>query len=186
MLHFNDLRITPDGSQLLINVSIDSQDYFNDVTLDRIIIDTQDTYVPNGPSSNPIYDFQIESMENRKNIILSLSPQELGVLFCKTLFFVYAIAKGESSPETPCDINSAIILGSVVDLSNIYKQIIQYLKELDNECEVPKGYINMLLRFKAIDLCVRTGNYTQAIKYWKKFFMKSSCVSKPSNCGCHG
>ena len=60
MLHFNELRITPDNRHLIIDVSVDKQDYFQDVILESIVIDTQDTYVPNGPSSNPVYTYNVE------------------------------------------------------------------------------------------------------------------------------
>ena len=43
----------------------------------------------------------------------------------------------------------------------------------------------MILRLKALELCVRTGNYTKAISYWKKFFLGKTQVST-YNCGCNG
>lgn len=216
MLHFNELRITPDNRHLIIDVSVDKQDYFQDVILESIVIDTQDTYVPNGPSSNPVYTYNVEEQydltyslpENcncnpvrededksycftygewkMKNVRLVLSLNELQVSPCNTMFFVYAIATGSPSPDVPCGFDKNQILGTVINYQPIYKQTLQYLKELNNECEIPKGFIDMILKLKAIELCVRTGNYSQAIKYWNKFFKKNTCKPSTPRCGCYG
>ena len=55
MVEFKELKITPDGKNLIINASIKDLEYYKDVYIDSVIIDTQDTYLPSGPSSNPIY-----------------------------------------------------------------------------------------------------------------------------------
>ena len=55
MISFNELRITQDNRFLIIDVSVDSQSYFENVLLDSVIIDTQDTFVLNGPSNNPLF-----------------------------------------------------------------------------------------------------------------------------------
>ncbi len=60
MIHFNELRITEDNKYLIIDVSVDSDSCFDDVTLDTIIVDNQDTYVDNGPSSNPVLSIDVK------------------------------------------------------------------------------------------------------------------------------
>ena len=55
MIKFNELRITPNNESLIIDVSIEDADYYQNVVLDSIIIDTQDTYVENGPSSKAVF-----------------------------------------------------------------------------------------------------------------------------------
>lgn len=60
MIRFNELRITKDGKHLIIDVSVRSQPYYNDVYLDSISIDTQDTYKDGGPSSSIIYHKDIK------------------------------------------------------------------------------------------------------------------------------
>lgn len=55
MIRFNELRITKDGKHLIIDVSVRSQSYYNDVYLDSISIDTQNTYKDGGPSSSIVY-----------------------------------------------------------------------------------------------------------------------------------
>jgi hypothetical protein len=51
MIDFNELRITPDGKYLIIDVSINNASYYDNVFIKHIVIDTQDTYLHTGPSS---------------------------------------------------------------------------------------------------------------------------------------
>ena len=71
MLHFNELKITPDNKNLIIDVSVDTDKYFDNIEIDKVIIDNQDTYNISGPSSNPIYIKTIK--DSVKNIRLILT-----------------------------------------------------------------------------------------------------------------
>ena len=52
---------------------------------------------------------------------------------------------------------------------------------------INKNFIDYILRFKAFELSLKTGNYTLAIEYWEKFLKnKTSSISKPKGCGCYG
>lgn len=54
MVTFNELRITPDGNTLIIDVAIKDLRYYDNVGLDTILIDTQDTFTAEGPSSKAV------------------------------------------------------------------------------------------------------------------------------------
>ncbi len=60
-----------------------------------------------------------------------------------------------------------------------------YLKELSNSCVIPKGFIDFILRFKALDIAIETCNYTEAIKYWK-MLNRVPTRTTTNNCGCYG
>ena len=220
MLHFEELRITPDNKYLIIDVSVDKDKYFNNIAIDSIIIDTQDTYSISGPSSNPVYTFNVEQVydltyslpeqcscnpikeaeegsycfttkQGVRSVRLILSskdllnkdmqPLDLG----KNMFFVYAIATGTPDPSTPCGLDNSQILGTAVNLYPFYQASMKYLSELENECQIPKNFIDMILKFKGLQLSVKMKNYTQAIKYWNKFFSKINY--QPSyTCKCNG
>lgn len=74
----------------------------------------------------------------------------------------------------------------------VYSNIIPSIGELEQECAVPKNFIDGLLKKKAIDLCIESGHYEQACKYWCKFYtrgistMGSHSSSSRGGCGCHG
>lgn len=217
MITFSQLNITPDGKHLIIEAAVDDFSYFDDVEIDSIVIDSQDTFVPNGPSSNPVYINTIsqdevdktysipeecgcnpvldsedeaycltEGDQRTRYIKLMLSEKELGVPLNKSMLFVYVIAKGYPSPDTPCGYDNSKVMGVVVNLYPYYQSMMNGVKELNDTCDVPKHFINNILRFKAIELSIKTGNYLQAIKYWNKFFANGRLPITHKPCGCYG
>lgn len=214
MIEFRELRITSDGKYLIIDAAVKEHSYYENVFIDSIVIDTQDTYVQNGPSNNPVYQYKVEEdgvqnlyaipeecscnpvlidedksycftygYEEGRHVRLMLSTKDIPL---NNMLFVYAVAKGTPSPDTPCGLDNSIVMQTVVDLYPFYQNTLCFLKELNNDCEVPKGFTDMILRLKALELCIRTGNYPQAIKYWKKFFSNNNRVTTTSNCRCNG
>ena len=217
MLIFNELRITPDQKYLIIDVSVDNQKYYKNIQIDSIIIDTQDTYIDSGPSNNPIFTYNlteensnitqvytdnytpvldedtsycyVESEEKQnKSIRLILNYQDLNVSLQDNMFFVYAIATGTPSADTPCGMDNSIVKGTIINLYPIYCKTIQYLKELDDSCVVPKNFMDMIIKLKALELSIKTGNSFQAIEYWNKYFktlINNDSTFKSKYCGCN-
>lgn len=218
MIKFNELKITPNNENLIIDVSIEDAEYFKDVVLDSIIIDTQDTYTQNGPSSKAIFTYIVaeedydavyslpESAEcspvqeeqslnycftidnySKKSVRLVLKSEDLGVPIAGNIFFVYVIASGEPTVDTPYDLRNSKIIGTAINAYPIYKQSMEYTKELGDSCNIPKNFIDYIFRIKALDLAIKTGNYQEVIRYWNKFFKVLNYNIEPSlNCGCYG
>lgn len=214
MLQFKELQFSKDLKNLIIDVAVKNSEYYDKINIDSIVIDNQDTYINNGPSSNPLYTYHtkekqyikvfslpdcpcnnikeeedkkdcfIEDTTCRKHVRLELPLSTLNIQNTDILF-VYAIATGVPSSNTPCGLDNNKILGTVINLKNIYTKAISYLREIEciDNCRLPKGFINFILEFKALELSIKTGNYLQAIKYWKKFFTKVKINSK---CSCYG
>lgn len=216
MVHFNDLRFSKDSKYLIIDAAIDSQNFYEDVLLDSIIIDNQDTFVSNGPSSNPIYTYKIVDIDDKvyatpencncspvrveddsycfvegtstmKQVRLEIPLSLYGIDPYKDMLFVYVIASGTPSADTPCGLDNSKIMGTVVNLKYIYDNMLCYIRQIENECEIPKNFIDSILKYKALELSVRTGNYPLAIKYWNKYFSNSnSNISIIKTCNCYG
>lgn len=180
MVEFNEIRVSPDGKSLIIDVQVKDMSYYDDIYIDTIFIDTQDSYVENGPSSKPIYTY--EALDE-KRVRLELSA-ELNVSLNDTMFFVYVVTKGAPSEDMPCCCGKYTTLGVAVNLYPIYQKMMYGIKEVECNCNTPRRFIDDMLRFKAIELSIRTGHYTQAIKYWNKFFrnIKNNNVT----CRCNG
>lgn len=212
MIEFNELRITPDNKCLIIDVSVSQDSYYKDVYLDSIIIDNQDSYAPNGPSDNPVcppIDLTKEYKEvfsrsdietyiipsdqkgttdgtiKKKRVRLTLTKQDIGNID-NSMFFVYVIVNGIPSPDTPCGMDNSVCMRTVIDLQTLYNKAIQYFKQINDTCAIPKEFIDMVLRIKALELSIKTGNYTQAISYWNKYFinLQNKVELKTTNCGC--
>lgn len=52
MINFNELKIAQDGSLLTLDVSVKDLEYYKDIYIESVYVDTQDTYINGGPSSN--------------------------------------------------------------------------------------------------------------------------------------
>ena len=184
MVQFNELRITPDGQKLIIDVSVKDLEYYTNVYLDTIQIDTQDTFVESGPSSEVVYTKTIDG--NSKSVRLELGTGNLLPTLNDNLFFVYVRTKGTPSMDTPCGMDNSITLGTVLDKYSIYSDIMQYVKEVNADCTMPKNFLDKYLRFQAFEISVITGHYTEAIKYYNKFIKGIGNTPDSISCGCYG
>ena len=190
MVHFNELRITSDGQHLIIDVSVLSESYYKNVYIDSIVIDNQDTYVGSGPSSNPVYQYSVPDTMSKltkkyvsyKNVRLDLTPTDLPL---NGLLFVYVRTKGTPAADTPCGLDNMTTLGTVTNMYPFYQQAMNYIGELANNCSVPQNFTDYILKMKGLELAVRTGNYTDAIKFYNKFFNgKENTVVRKGGCSC--
>jgi hypothetical protein len=75
-------------------------------------------------------------------------------------------------------------MGVAVNLRPVYNAAMHYLSELKDTCNIPKNFIDMILKIKAFTLSLKTGNFTTAIRLWNKFTTK--VVSSKTGCGCNG
>lgn len=251
MVTFNELRITPDGNTLIIDVAIKDLRYYDNVGLDTILIDTQDTFTAEGPSSKAVkfpvinsigansfeiefgdtynfkgtlkegflYTFKVPDPTGEYYISGELYPAaklETGVhkyekgklvavttpiksyrieinkndstlTFKDNLLFVYVKTNGTPASDTPCGMDEETTLGVTLYHYPIYNAMMNSIKELEKNCEVPKNFINSILRFKAFELAIDTEHYNQAIIYYNKFIKNISLNTVTSNkCNCYG
>ena len=57
MIVFNNIRISQDDKYITIDAEIENNKYYENMYIDSVIIDNQDTFSPNGPSNNPVYTY---------------------------------------------------------------------------------------------------------------------------------
>lgn len=177
MIQINELRVTQDKKHLIIDVQVIKMDYYENVYLDTIIIDTQKTYSALGPSNKPLMTIDCGHSKHFRQYIDIDS-------IANNLFFVYVISTGDPSDDTPCGMDESMILGVTYDKYPMYLQGMKLINQL-NGCEPAGDFIDYILSNKAFDLSLLTGDYTKAIEYWNEFFdMKEKNIS--SKCGCHG
>ena len=170
--------------------------YFVNVTIDSIFIDTQDSWILNGPSGSAI---RVYSKNNGKqlDIIKDETGRHVRLEITDPLidssknnmYFVYVIADISNAPElteAPCECSKDRILGTVVNLYSMYQNLMGGIRELSNTCEVPASLINNFLQQEMLEASIRTGNYPVAIQTWKKFFMNGIKHRSTNKCGCNG
>lgn len=192
MITFNELKITPDAKHLIIEVSVRPEPYYNNVYIDSIVIDDEDTFVglDQGPSENPVYSYTVSDIynemtqknEGQKYIALDLDHFDLkGPL--NRMFFIYVRTKGAPSSDVPCGMDNVTTMGTVVNMYPFYQNIMNYFKELSKNCEVPQNFIDYLLKIKGVELGIQTGNYADAISLYKKHLKGDIVIN--INGGCH-
>lgn len=212
MVIFNECRIDKEGKNLILDVSVDSLSYYKNVYLESITIDTDETFIENGPSSNPVYSqeltegnatspqnyngvvengvFIVDAQEQQsglKNVKLKINYKEMGLdNLSDNILFVYVGVGGIPAPNTPCGMDNKYTVAVAVNLRPIYNMAMGYMKELEGNCTIPKGFIDMILRMNAFKLSVKTGNYLTAIKQWDKLLKNKRIVSPTKGCGCNG
>ena len=266
MVTFQELRITPDGKKLIIDVSVKDSKYYTNVYLDKILIDNQDSFLESGPSSSAIifpiiqdgyklvevvnsdftaetetyytyngtleegvyYDFSKVTIEDTfedtpivldfigqdysfdynpgdlkgrtfilrggdlvksplkiKTIRMEINYTELLYNLNQDLLFVYVKIKGTPSIDTPCGMDNIYTLGITLNTCFIYNSIMQSVKEVAKDCDIPKNFIDSYLRFKAFEICINTEHYTEAVNYYNRF-IKGKSTPVTSNCNCYG
>lgn len=251
MVTFNELRITPDGNTLIIDVAIKDLRYYDNVGLDTILIDTQDTFTAEGPSSKAVkfpvinsigaesfeiefgdtyyfkgtlkegflYTFKVSDHTGEyfisgelysadkletgihkyekgklvavttpiKSYRIEINKNDSSLTFKDNLLFVYVKTNGTPAFDTPCGMDEETTLGVTLYHYPIYNAMMNSIKELEKNCEVPKNFINSILRFKAFELAIDTEHYNQAIIYYNKFIKNISLNTVTSNkCNCYG
>ena len=185
MIIFNELRVSEITGKLIIDVSVSSAAYYNDVYIDKVMIDTQDNYVGTGPSSTPIYQQLVEG--NLKNLRIELDEASLSDSSLNTtLFFVYVSIKGIPSPDAPCGADKINTLGVVANLAPIYRHAVTLLTSIKEECTLNKQLIDFILHLNGLDIALKTCNYLTAIKYWQRYFQIPTLVTLNNICTCNG
>lgn len=182
MIQWDELRITTDGKFLVIDVEIQNLNYYNDVYLESLMMNTYskaDDFVSPMPDSKSIPIWEANEGEKIKHIRRYIDIDTIG----DNLFFVYAIASGEPSEDTPCGAKDNVLVGVVYNKALLYKNSINAISSIDN-CTPSKSLIDHILNTKAFELSIETGDYKSAITYWNKTFKKQ--VTTKTNCGCHG
>jgi hypothetical protein len=105
-----------------------------------------------------------------KHARIEIKQEDLCKPFEDTMFFVWIKCEGVA-PDAPCSLNKTYTLGVCVNYFNIYRRFICLMRELLKDCDIPKYFIDLWMRWKAVQMAIATGNYLEAILLWKRFFL---------------
>ena len=193
MIRFNELKVVDCDKSLLINIEVEDMSYYQDVYIDRILVETSDFYNSAGPSSHAIPVFVADDTQEIKEFAVEVSELALNELklegdpnidINRTLFYVYVGIKGTVAPDVPCGMDDIWSIGVTANLKPIYTTSINLLNSYANNCEMPKELMDYMFRINAFDLALKTCNYTLANKYWTKFFGDRDYLAMTAKCGC--
>lgn len=201
MIVFDQLRISDDGSKMYLNFHVneaykaDGTELFASRYLDYMVIKTGDQVSESSDACSSGGDnvFTLTFGDNEKEKSLVLTPSDFNLNFTKgdftsDLFFVYVVCKEETTdPCIPCPLADLTTLGVTFDENKFYQQVMQYSKELANDCQIPVGFTDLILRWNAFKSAIETEHYVPAVKYYNMLFGSDVVTTyKTRGCGCHG
>lgn len=192
MVLFDQLRISDDGLRMYINAHVNTADYFTDIYMDSITIIPADKVLetdPKVPSEDYIYKKVFD--DNTKEIGLVLTATDFNEQYAKSnlssdLFFVYIKCKGTPDMCTPCTLDEEITLGVTFDEALLYQKIMQFTRELNNECEVPQNMIDLIMLWNGFRAAIETEHYVVAVDFWEKLFSSTNSITVSNKCKCNG
>lgn len=184
MVVFQDLRVTPDGKSLCIDASIAPYSYYEEEYIEAIVIDTEETFSPSGPSSNPVSKTEFPDQTKQQSLILK-ADQFGWNDFSGHILYVYAVIGGTPDSATPCGWDNINTLGVTLWWQPIYQMGINHMqKVVNNCCELPREFIDYILRLKSFELALRTAQYPLANARFKEWFVDADKPVYKSPCGC--
>ena len=189
MVVIEQLRISSDGQKLFIDAHINKSSYFENLVIDKISIDTQNTVLQSfdGPSENPVFTHStITNTLRPKEVHLVVDKNIIDADLCKDMLYVYFHVSGTPSSNTPCGLDSPYTLGVTFNEGIIYNRMMGYTKEIANTCEIPMGFIDMILQLEVIKAAIETENYVTANKFYNRLINLKSSSTSNINCKCHG
>lgn len=215
---FDQLRLSDDGEKMYINVHVNTAKDFDDVYLDSITIIPADKVLetsPYTPSSDYIFKKNFEGNQKVAGLVLTpvkdfneswdlmwnekeakekysnpCNPCEKAPRMSRILFFVYVKVKGTPGPCVPCRLDEDYTLGVTFDENLLYQKVMDYTRQLADDCTLPQGFIDFILLWNAFKAAVETEHFIPAVKYFNMLFDGAAAgysgSGKKGGCGCRG
>ena len=222
MVVFDQLRISDNGKRMYISVHVNRADYFKGVYLDSITIITADKVLETVecPSEGYIYYQKFERGKTEVDLVIDKSVLTAAFNntnegnpideskphvkldfespdFSSDLFFVYVKTYKEREtpydPCIPCRFDEETTVGVTFDEGLLYQRIMDFTRELAEDCMIPQGFTDFILLWNAFKASIETEHYQPAIKYFNMLFGNRAAgyggrgaFGKSKGCGCHG
>jgi len=189
------------NGELNIKISVEDNDYYNNTFLRRIVITTTDslgdgktmpTYSHDSGADNSDIIVDTESSSyvlGKKTAEITNSSmyiRQSPTLFKDKALVVWVLCDYKvGSAIPPCGGDEELNVAILYDKCPIINEIVKTSKFVDKPCEIPKSFIDALLRYEAFKYAILAKDWTRVTKYWNKFYSK---IGKKitTNCGCHG
>lgn len=183
MVQFDEVKFNKDGN-LVIKVHIPDETYYQNVYIDSVKIDTQETFSSDGPSTTPVYTYSVEETEEVKTLTLEVSHYDILSKIDGTLFFVWVSTKGTPGSDVPCGKDATQVVRPVIDDRYMCKMFLPLIKSLQCNCTDNAEFINLMLKAKAVQYCLVAEHYSEAIDFWNEYFADIKRVKNIKSCGC--
>lgn len=203
MVNFNELRISDDRNNLIVDCEIDKASAFSNKYIKKISIE----YYKNasyasmpGPKSYEIYNNELDD-DSVRNIRVLFNKSKLRQTefdidsFDDGLFYVIVCCEGDPSAQVMslCGFDDNVEIGVILDWRRFYLLGMQYVAAMGNgcadKCTIPAGFEHFVLQWEALKLAIATCDWNLVRSLWEQFIHSpgSPVVSikpAPSGCGC--
>lgn len=214
MVIFDQLRVSDDGRQLFINAHVNratTKDELGEYSPFKNVYITKVTIIEGNNASELLsiddmpkdkYLYTTEYNPGVKEIDLVVDvnsmmrhgeTDEKKFNYCqedmyRTLFLVYVQTSGEADSCLPCHMTKPVTVAATFDESAFYQKVMNYTRELAQDCTVPQGFTDFILLWNAFKASVETEHWLSAIDFYNKMFGGSNApvAGTSKGCGCHG
>lgn len=170
MIKYNTVKI--DGNNLILDFEVEDKTYYSGVSIQGFRVDIPITY----NTDTPYYKENEEDVTHlTKEIPIPDAKKEL--------LIITPLVHMELPEDMPCGAD-VVDKTAVYDKNILLSKGLGYLKILGDTCNIPREFIDFILKEKALDMAIVTCNYADAIKYWKYLNMSKTITTK--GCGCYG
>lgn len=135
----------------------------------KIVIDNQNTFNEIGPSDNPI--FEVFLVPDGPTLTYNVEIPDN-----KDLYFVWLIVKNLDT-----GLEEYYNVTGVFYLKYAYQNVINLLKDFNENCVIPQELTDYSFKITALDLALKTGNNLLASQYWAKYFQNYQVVNLLNN-----
>lgn len=203
MIHFNELYITEDGKNLVIDAEIDDFPAYKDCYLERITVDTTKHCEEPGLFKEPLVVWEVVEeliTGQEQHVRLCLDASLLVPLInmkdslSDHIFVVKVEAvmvdKTGDIAKMGCGWDNYIIYGAAYDGYPMYRNFLDLGESYSDDCDDSDtdALSDFILTYYGFDFALRMGDWCTAWKYWNE--MKGSTtgagVMLGRGCGCHG
>ena len=174
MIKYNKVHII-DGNKLELDFEFEESNYYEHATIWGVRIDSSLTY-NTGTHFFPDKDYIYDGDNRHYQGVIPISG------ISKDLIIITPIVRAIIPPEAPCG-TDVVDTRAIYNKDTLNEKGLAYLKELGDTCNIPRGFIDFILKKYALDLAIDTCNYGAAVKYWKMLTMVKGTPIK--GCGCN-
>lgn len=200
MVRFDELRITPDKENLVIECHVEDYDVYSKMYIQTVYLEYYKNRGTVGvPSDKAILLFENDREDPtavrsfRKRVNLDALPGNFGTqTFSDGLFYVYVVCDGNlpaSVSTMYCGFDVPLDVAVIPDWKALYDRIMPLVARFAMDCspcEVPANFEHLILLWNAFRFAVDTCDWLQVDRLWDKLMGTQSDGYVPSGCGCRG
>jgi len=193
MIVYDQLRISDDGHQLYIDAHVGKTSCFDGVTIESLYIclgsQVYETQTIDPESNGYIYRKEYDGDVLEIHECISIDDDSLiynRTSFSKDLFFVYVGCSNVPEDYDYCASVGNYVLEVVFDDNLLYQKVMQFTKDLADDCQIPVAFTDFILLWNAFKASVETEHFIPAIKFYNMLFDNLGVGPAAKPCGCHG